>query len=257
MNAPLNLSGNRITLFPNAGQGRQDFAIDGPYRMYQIYLAAGSSYVIDQLTAFTILLLKGTAQYTSQADTGSLSPHDTINVVAQGVTLTCQNDAQIIVAGIVEPVTAAPQIQCVVAADQYRVDKPWGHELWFSGTDNPYYSLKEVFIRQGNRTSLQYHHFKYEANVIFDGTARLYYQKNMDCVKDDLTPDDLGTHDVTGLAAINITPEVVHRLFAVTDVMIYETSTPHLDDVIRISDDSGRNDGRIASEHQGHNTNAA
>ncbi len=257
MNAPLNLSGNCITPFPNADQGRQDFAVDGPYRMYQIHLAAGSTYTIDQLTAFTVLVLRGHTEYASSIGGGNLGPHDTINVIGQSVTLTPKSDLKMIVAGVEEKTDAAAQVVFVPAAQQYRVDKPWGHELWFSGTDNPYYSLKEVFIRQGNRTSLQYHHFKYEANVIFDGTARLYYQKNMERQKDELTADDLGTHDVTGLAAINITPEVVHRLFAVTDVMIYETSTPHLDDVIRISDDSGRKDGRIASEHQPSQNTAA
>jgi len=257
MNAPLNLSGNCITFLPNANQGRQDFASDGPYRMYQIHLAAGSTHTIDQLTAFTVLILQGQAQYTSPSSNGNLGPHDTINVVSHSVTLIPLSDIKIIVAGVEEKVDATPQTTFVSAAQQYRVDKPWGHELWFSGTDNPYYSLKEVFIRQGNRTSLQYHHFKYEANVIFDGTARLYYQKNIDCPKDALKAEDLGTYDVTGLAAINIVPQVVHRLFAVTDVMIYEASTPHLDDVIRISDDSGRKDGRIASEHQSPKNNAA
>ena len=42
----------------------------------------------------------------------------------------------------------------------------------------------------------------------------------------------------------------VHRLRAITDIMLYEVSTPHLDDVIRISDDQKRNNGRISSEHR-------
>lgn len=246
MSEVLNLSGNQITQFPDATHGRQDFATTGPYRMYQIHLGAGESHSVD-LAAFTVLVLSGSVE----DDCGSrLGPHDGINVVAKPVQLTAMSDAKMIVSGVTEAVNAAPSVTFVAAADQYRVDKPWGHELWFSGPKNPYYALKEVFIRAGTRTSLQYHNFKHEANVIFGGTAQLVYQKNLSVPIDDVTTADLGEHDIQALAVINITPRVLHRIYAKTDVMIYETSTPHLDDVVRVSDDAGRRDGRVESEHQ-------
>jgi hypothetical protein len=49
---------------------------------------------------------------------------------------------------------------------------------------------------------------------------------------------------------VNVKNYAVHRLRAITDIMLYEVSTPHLDDVIRISDDQQRNNGRISSEHR-------
>ena len=38
-------------------------------------------------------------------------------------------------------------------------------------------------------------------------------------------------------------------LEAVSDILLYETSTPNLDDVVRVLDDSHRLDGKILQEH--------
>jgi len=38
-------------------------------------------------------------------------------------------------------------------------------------------------------------------------------------------------------------------LKAISDILLYEVSTPHLDDVIRLADDKKRKDGRISTEH--------
>ena len=41
-----------------------------------------------------------------------------------------------------------------------------------------------------------------------------------------------------------------HRIIDKTDVFLQEVSTPDVDDVIRLQDDSGRGHGRIESEHK-------
>ena len=46
-----------------------------------------------------------------------------------------------------------------------------------------------------------------------------------------------------------VEPPKKHRVIAVTDIILQEVSTPEVDDVIRISDDSGRTDGKIEHEH--------
>ncbi len=51
-------------------------------------------------------------------------------------------------------------------------------------------------------------------------------------------------------AVINVTPNIVHRIKALSDIKLFETSTPELDDVVRIMDDSNRKDGKILSEHK-------
>ena len=47
-----------------------------------------------------------------------------------------------------------------------------------------------------------------------------------------------------------IPPHMVHRIEAITDLIIMEASTLELDDVIRVEDDFNRGDGRIESEHE-------
>ena len=55
---------------------------------------------------------------------------------------------------------------------------------------------------------------------------------------------------MSGSGTINISPYVIHRLEAKSDLLLYEVSTPHLNDVIRLQDDSNRKDGRIDEEHK-------
>ena len=43
---------------------------------------------------------------------------------------------------------------------------------------------------------------------------------------------------------------MIHRVISVVDYLAYEVSTPELDDVIRLADDSGRKSGRIDKEHR-------
>jgi quercetin dioxygenase-like cupin family protein len=47
-----------------------------------------------------------------------------------------------------------------------------------------------------------------------------------------------------------IHPETQHRILAKTDLEMLEVSTPEVDDVIRIEDDSNRPSGKIDFEHQ-------
>ena len=45
------------------------------------------------------------------------------------------------------------------------VEKPWGYEKWIAHTKD--YVLKEIFIKKGHKTSLQYHNEKKETNYLF------------------------------------------------------------------------------------------
>ena len=47
------------------------------------------------------------------------------------------------------------------------VSKPWGHEKWIaSGKPDFKYALKEIFIKKGTRSSLQFHEFKEETKFL-------------------------------------------------------------------------------------------
>lgn len=130
-----------------------------------------------------------------------------------------------------------------------KVVKPWGYELWIC-SQHEQYAFKEIFIKQGTKTSLQYHQFKQETNVLMDGRIKLHYAKDPSIPKNQINPQrDISTVELTSPTVIDVVPQTIHRIEALSDVLLCEVSTSHLDDVIRISDDSGRGDGRIASEH--------
>lgn len=123
----------------------------------------------------------------------------------------------------------------------HKVVKPWGYELWLSdGTKTPY-ALKLIYLMAGTKTSLQYHNEKSEHNCLVAGMARLHYQN----------PATQGL-EVTELHeghVISVLPGALHRIEAVTDVLLIEASSAHLDDVVRVEDDWARSDGRVPAEH--------
>lgn len=113
------------------------------------------------------------------------------------------------------------------------VMKPWGHETWLFLCDR--YCYKRIHINAGHRTSKQYHNHKLETNYIISGEAKVL----LGDVWHDMKADDFFT----------VQPGIVHRVVAVTDIILQEVSTPEVDDVIRIEDDANRPDGRIETEH--------
>lgn len=114
------------------------------------------------------------------------------------------------------------------------VKKPWGQEIWIELNDR--YCYKQIQINAGHRTSLQYHNEKLETNYILSGEAEVVLG---DEVK-----------KMTEGEAFTVTPTVVHRVTALTDLVMMEVSTPEVDDVVRLADDASRPDGRIESEHE-------
>lgn len=143
----------------------------------------------------------------------------------------------------------AKQSLIIHAADEhYVVHKPWGHELWING-EHPVFSFKEVFIKEGFQTSLQYHNFKIEAALLYAGVCDIVHKVNKDVSNDNVQAEDLGVAQLAVMGKICVDPGTLHRMRAVTDMYHYEVSTPHLDDVIRVQDDSKRGHGRIQAEH--------
>jgi Mannose-6-phosphate isomerase len=248
MSLPLSESvfgGNRVVAI--GGAQPTVLLANGAYAYRMVRLAAGQALAVDDLRSYSIFCL--TAGDGGVAVNGAaLNQGDVANVEAAPVTVTAVSPSVLLVAGVTGDSGRAPGMAITRSADHYRVTKPWGHELWFNG-EHPGYVLKEVFIRGGNRTSLQYHHFKEETNLLVAGTATLVYKAAAGIANDDARDSHLGSTSVQAPSFLHIVPEVLHRLIAATDVLLYEASTPHLDDVIRVQDDSGRRDGRVAHEH--------
>lgn len=130
----------------------------------------------------------------------------------------------------------------------YKVKKPWGYELWINGQSSSY-SFKKIFIKKGNRTSLQYHKKKIETNFLFKGSAELTLSKKNGKFKKDQIIKNIYKKNFYSGFFVNINNFAVHRIKAISDILLYEVSTPHLNDVIRLADDKKRKDGRIAKEH--------
>jgi len=118
------------------------------------------------------------------------------------------------------------------------VTKPWGKEIWLELNDR--YCYKRIYINAGTRTSFQYHQKKKETNYIIDGEAEVWLENE----KGEMEIKKMKKDDF-----FNVLPPKKHRVIALTNLVLQEVSTPEVDDVIRIEDDSSRSDGRIDSEH--------
>ena len=119
------------------------------------------------------------------------------------------------------------------------VSKPWGKEIWLELNDK--YCYKRIHINAGTKTSYQYHNQKLETNYIIEGEAEVWLENDQGVVeKKQMSAGD----------SFTVIPPRKHRVIAVTNVILQEASTPEVDDVIRIEDDTERGDGRIESEHQ-------
>jgi quercetin dioxygenase-like cupin family protein len=107
-----------------------------------------------------------------------------------------------------------------------KIEKPWGHEIIWAETKD--YVGKILFIKAGHRLSKQYHEVKEETVYVVSGC--LYNYDENDEVNQFLPGQ-----------SFHVVPGQVHRFAAGDlDVELVEVSTPHLQDVIRISDDYKR-----------------
>ncbi len=109
-----------------------------------------------------------------------------------------------------------------------RVEKPWGHELWWAQTER--YLGKLLHIRAGHRLSLQYHVRKDETVHVQSGEMLLVIEEGGMLVE----------RKVVAGESYRIAPGTKHRMVAVTDCVVLEVSTPEADDVVRLEDAYGR-----------------
>lgn len=112
--------------------------------------------------------------------------------------------------------------------DVRMVQKPWGHETIWAHTEH--YVGKVLHVKAGHALSLQYHNVKDETIHLLRGEM-IYRVKQGDTLVE--LPFRAGQ-------SYRNTPGTVHQMEAVTDCDILESSTPHLDDVVRLTDRYGR-----------------
>jgi mannose-6-phosphate isomerase len=107
------------------------------------------------------------------------------------------------------------------------IDKPWGSEELIEV--NEYYVVKRIMMNQNHSCSLQYHQKKTETIIVIKGILLLDIGEN----ENDLTTKVMHIGD-----SITIEPKIVHRMYnTMPQPAIYiETSTNHLEDVVRVKD---------------------
>jgi len=110
-----------------------------------------------------------------------------------------------------------------------RVEKPWGFELIWAEADE--YLGKLLHVRAGESLSLQFHEEKDETLFLFSGELTLELGAGIGSLR--------RVEFLEGMS-VRIPPGILHRMEAVTDCVLFEASTPGLDDVVRVRDRYGR-----------------
>ena len=109
------------------------------------------------------------------------------------------------------------------------VEKPWGHERIWAETDR--YAGKVLVIETGKRLSLQFHERKLESILVVSGRLLLHLEDADGMVR----TSELGPGDASLIPVGR-----QHRYEALERVELFEVSSPELEDVVRLSDDFGR-----------------
>ena len=121
-------------------------------------------------------------------------------------------------------VLTAGQAAIHAPAAMHVVPKPWGREVWWAVADQ--YVGKRLEVTAGHCLSLQYHRRKHETLYFLSGDVRLQLGDERRIVG-------------PGYVAV-VPPGTVHRMEALTNAVIFEVSTPELQDVVRLEDRYGR-----------------
>ncbi len=108
------------------------------------------------------------------------------------------------------------------------INKPWGKEEVIE--INNKYMLKRLTMFKGHRCSLQYHNNKKETIYVLSGQLRIYCGDSSRLVDATFKQNEF----------ITILPKVIHRMEAMENSVYLETSTPEINDVVRLEDDYNR-----------------
>jgi NDP-sugar pyrophosphorylase family protein len=109
-------------------------------------------------------------------------------------------------------------IEAVHKEYELKTDKAWGYEKLLVHTDK--YMTKELFLREGFSTSYHFHEHKDETMFVTSGRGYIKFDDRM---------EHFAKND-----KIHIRPNVAHSIVALENTLLYEFSTPHVNDTSRI-----------------------
>ena len=81
---------------------------------------------------------------------------------------------------------------------------------------------------------------KEETNFLISGSVEAWFE---------VEPGKIDKKILQSGAIWSIPKNIKHRIITLEDVVLLEASSPEVDDVIRIADDTMRGNGRIQAEH--------
>lgn len=102
--------------------------------------------------------------------------------------------------------------------------RQWSREILVSHVPG-LYTGEVLLINKGHKGGLQKHHLKNESAYVYSGEMMFRYDKGDGKVSKKVLHAGDGVH---------IPPGAVHQEEALTDVVIFETSTPHCNDRVRM-----------------------
>jgi len=113
-------------------------------------------------------------------------------------------------------------LEAVRGEYENREDKPWGYERII--VNNPQYLVKELYIKKDFKTSVHYHPRKDESMHVLSGEGYLDFSEE----KKHAPMREGGV--------LQIVPNRTHSIVAKENLRIYEYSTPHPKDSVRVKD---------------------
>lgn len=117
-------------------------------------------------------------------------------------------------------IDTSKELESVQKEYENKIDKPWGYEKVLIFTEK--YLTKELYIKEGLRTSFHYHNEKDETMYIMSGSGYIEFEDR----KEYFGPND----------SIRIKPGIIHSIVATENTTLHEVSTPYLDDTVRVKD---------------------
>ena len=111
-------------------------------------------------------------------------------------------------------------VEAVKKEYECKTDKAWGYEKLLVHTDK--YMTKELFLREGFSTSYHFHAQKDETMFVTSGRGYIKFEDRL---------EHFAKND-----KIHIEPNVVHSIVALENTLLYEFSTPHVNDTSRVED---------------------
>jgi NDP-sugar pyrophosphorylase family protein len=119
-----------------------------------------------------------------------------------------------------QSVDSIKDLEAVSKECSNKEDKPWGYEKVIAYTDK--YLTKELYLMKDEGTSHHKHAQKDETMHVISGMVMIKFDdREVELKKGD---------------TVRIEPGTAHTIQAMENTVLYEYSTPHLDDTIRIKD---------------------